>query len=91
MLAKALESCPHCPSAGLDFHSWRTGMETHAFGRAPLPEFKIGAEPVRAVETHDLDDAKINDSQLQQWLRGIPPVATRPLYWMTASVTDATS
>ena len=37
VLAKSLESCPRCPSTGLDFHSWRTGMETHAFGRAPLP------------------------------------------------------
>ena len=36
VLAKALESCPRCPSACLDFHSWRTGLETHAFGRAPL-------------------------------------------------------
>ena len=69
VLAKALESCPRCPSACLDFHSWRTGLETHAFGRAPL---KIGAEPVRAVETHGLDDAKVSDTQLQQWLRGIP-------------------
>ena len=72
VLAKALESCPRCPSTGLDFHSWRTGMEMHAFGRAPLPELKIGAEPVRAVEAHDLDDPKISDSQLRQWLRGIP-------------------
>ena len=72
VLAKALESCPRCPSACLDFHSWRAGMETHAFGRAPLPEFKIGAEPVRVVETHDLDDAKVSDIQLQRWLQGIP-------------------
>ena len=70
--AKALESCPRCPSACLDFHSWRTGLETHAFGRAPLPELKIGAEPVRAFETHDLDDTKVSDTQLQQQLRGIP-------------------
>ena len=27
---------------------------------------------MRAVETHDLDDAKVSDAQLQQWLRGIP-------------------
>ena len=69
---KALEACPRCPSACLGFHSWRTGLETYAFGRAPLPEFKIGAEPIRAVETHDLDNAKISDAQLQQRLRGIP-------------------
>ena len=72
VLAEALEACPRCPSANLDFHSWRTGLETYAFGRAPLPELKIGAEPVRAVETHDLDNAKMSDAQLQQWLRGIP-------------------
>ena len=41
VLAKALEACPRCPSASLDFHSWRTGLETYTFGRAPLPEFKI--------------------------------------------------
>ena len=72
VLAKSLESCPRCPSTGLDFHSCRTGMETYAFGRAPLPELKIGAEPVRAVETHDLDNPKISVSQIREWLRGIP-------------------
>ena len=72
VLAKAVEACPRCPSASLDFHSWRTGLETYAFGRAPLPEFKIGAEPIRAIETHDIDNANMSDAELQQWLRGIP-------------------
>ena len=72
VLAKSLEACPRCPSSGLDFQSWRTGMETHAFGRAPLPELKIGAEPVRAVETHDLENPTISTAELRDWLRGIP-------------------
>ena len=72
VLAKSLEACPRCPSSGLDFQSWRTGMETHAFGRAPLPELKIGAEPVRTVETHDLENPTISSAELRDWLRGIP-------------------
>ena len=66
VLAKALEACPRCTPACLDFHSWRTGLEMHAFGRAPLLELKISAEPIRAVETHDLDNAKVSDAQLWQ-------------------------
>ena len=72
VLAKALAACPRCPSASLDFRSWRTGLETHAFGRAPLPELKIGAAPIRAVDTHDLTDVKTIDTLLQERLRGVP-------------------
>ena len=81
----------------LPFHRARlplvayTGMETHAFGRAPLPELEIGAEPVRAVETHDLDNPTISVAQIREWLRGIPTGNDQPPRWMTASSTDATS
>ena len=90
VLAEALESCPRCPSACLDFHSWRTSLETHAFGRAPSPEFKIGAEPVRAVVATWAAQRSATLSFNSGYV-GSPPVATRPPSSLTASGTVATS
>ena len=68
--ARSLESCPRCPVPGATY-TWRTGLETHAFGRAPLPVGKIGAEPVRPVQMADLPERAVTDGELRAWLTGI--------------------
>jgi hypothetical protein len=67
--ARSLEACPRCPVPGATY-TWRTGFEANAFGRAPLPVGKIGADPVRPVQMTDLPERKVTDSELRAWLTG---------------------